>query len=80
MSLNNVKDPWTTEVTVVMLSRDKDSEFGRIFNMQIDDDLLHYLVMGALLACYFTVDYHTLFDFSPSLIISFLISIALLFL
>lgn len=79
MSLNNVKDPWTTEVTVVMLSRDKDSEFGRIFNMQIDDDLLHYLVMGALLACYFTVDYHTLFDFS-SLIISFLISIALLFL
>jgi len=79
MSLNNVKDPWTTEVTVVMLSRDKDSEFGRIFNMQIDDDLLHYLVMGALLACYFTVDYHTLFDFSL-LIISFLISIALLFL
>lgn len=50
MSLNNVKNPWTTEVTVVMLSRDKDSEFGRIFNMQIDDDLLHYLVMVALLA------------------------------
>lgn len=78
MSLNNVKDPWTTEETVAKLSRDKDSEFGRIFYMQIDDDDLHYLVMVALLAN-LLFDYLTLFEFSP-LIISFLISIALLFL
>lgn len=60
MSLNNVKNPWTTEVTVVMLSRDKDSEFGRIFNMQIDDDLLHYLVMVALLATLLLIILHSL--------------------
>jgi len=60
MSLNNVKDPWTTEVTVVMLSRDKDSEFRRIFYMQIDDDLLHYLVMVALLATLLLIILHSL--------------------
>lgn len=61
MSHNNVKDPWTTEVTVVMLSRDKDSEFGRIFlYMQIDDDLLHYLVMVALHATLLLIILHSL--------------------
>jgi hypothetical protein len=50
MRLNNVKNLWTTGVTVAKLSRGKDSEFQRIFYMQIDDDLLHYLVMVALLA------------------------------
>lgn len=59
MSINNVKDPWTTEVAVVMLSRDKDSEFGRIFYMQIDDDLLHYLVMVALLATLLLIILHS---------------------
>lgn len=66
MKLNNVKDPRTTTTWVMVpkLIRDKDFEFGWIFYMQVDYDLLNHLVMVALITNLLLIISYSL-DFPP---------------